>query len=149
MYLILCVYRLLPPVSEGWRRYCFHRCLSVHTCGEYHGLWSQVPSSLWSHGVWGWGNPSLRVFPLSLVPGPFQGYPSPRLGGGQSQVEVPQSQAEDTPFLGYPPARTRLGYPLVGIGPPPPPRQSSRASTHYTVVTQEDFVDVHFDFLIF
>ena len=23
--------QLLPPASEGWGRYCFHRCLSVHT----------------------------------------------------------------------------------------------------------------------
>ena len=25
---------LLPPASEGWGRYCFHRCVSVHTGGN-------------------------------------------------------------------------------------------------------------------
>ena len=29
---------LLPPASEGWGRYCFHRCLSVHTRGEVSHL---------------------------------------------------------------------------------------------------------------
>ena len=35
---------LLPPASEGWGRYCFHRCVSVCQQGVPHGLWSQVPS---------------------------------------------------------------------------------------------------------
>ena len=43
----------LPPASEGWGRWCFHRCLSVHlgggggvtpVPGSFPGLWSQVLS---------------------------------------------------------------------------------------------------------
>ena len=101
---------LLPPASEGWGRYCFHRCLSVHIGGY----------------------PSIRFFPLSLVPGPF--------------------------WWGTPvPARGNLApYPGWDWGTPPPPswdwdtsplgRQNSRASTCYAAggmalaVTQKDFL---------
>ena len=54
----------------GWGRYCFHRCLSVHTggtlisgCRPLPNLWS-LPS-LWSHGL-------------------SRGYPSPKGGGDPS-----------------------------------------------------------------
>ena len=40
-----------PPASEGWGRYCFHRCLSFHTRGG--------------------GHPSPGFFLRSLVPVPF------------------------------------------------------------------------------
>ena len=50
-FTILC-FIALPAASEGWGRYCFHRCLSVH--GGYPSL-------------------SPRFSLRSLVPGPFQG----------------------------------------------------------------------------
>ena len=91
----------LPPASKGWGRYCFHRCLSVHTQG---------------------GVPHLHPIILPLVPCPFWGYPSiwsqvPSLGGGgylSPRWGIPQSQVGGT--LGYPLARTppsleRMGYP--------------------------------------
>ena len=68
----------LPPASEGWGRYCFHRCLSLNKGKGYHcslvpGLWSQVlsrrrrrgTSGFWSHVLSG-----VRGQPIGL------GYPS-------------------------------------------------------------------------
>ena len=55
---------VLTPASEGWGRYCFHRCLSTH------GRWGR-----------GGGTPVLGSFPNSA--------PKPFLGGGrvlESQV---------------------------------------------------------------
>ena len=102
--------KLLPPSSQGWRRYCFPRCVSVHR---------------------GKGVP-LLTGPWSLVPGPFPGeWVPPGLlshilsGGGREggRERVPQSGPPPPghgPGQGYPlpplhpsPARTR--------GTPPPP----------------------------
>ena len=71
--------------SEGWRRYCFYRCLSVHTrggggtsvSGSFPGHWFQVLSR-------GYNSP--RFFPRFFFWG-GGGYPSPDQVGG----EVPQS----------------------------------------------------------
>ena len=40
-----CVYKSLPPASEGWGKYNFYRRVSVHGGGGgvTHGLWAQVP----------------------------------------------------------------------------------------------------------
>ena len=140
----------LPPASEGWGRYYFHRCLSIHTCGGY---------------------PSPRIF-QSLVPGPFQGGGTPVLAKGRGYFLPQLGQDRDTPQPGQdwgtplgrtglghlPPARTWLGYlpsqDITGypLGqdrtevPPPPPRQNSRANTCYAAggmplaFTQEDFL---------
>ena len=116
----------LPPASEGWGRYCFHRCLSVQTEG--------CP----------------RFFPRSLVSGPLRGVPNASWGEGVPQfwLGVPQSWPGGTQDRGIPQPgqhwgnpRTALGYPLpswdsgtplAGTGvpqartgvpslPPPPP----------------------------
>ena len=68
----------LPPSSEGWGRYCFHRCLSVHTwVWGYPCLWSQVPSQ-----------PLVpRPFLVTPVPGSFPDLSSRSfLGGGSTPV---------------------------------------------------------------
>ena len=59
----------LPPASEGWGRYCFHRCVSVHTGGG--------------------GVPQAQVFSQVTGPRSFprRGYPYPRAappGPGQN-----------------------------------------------------------------
>ena len=63
---------------------------------------------------------------LPLFPYPFYGG-TPVLAGGYPNVRqgVPQSQAGGTSVLGYPPARTALGYiawPGHDWGTPPPPK---------------------------
>ena len=81
----------LPSASKGWGRYCFHRCLSVHTP-------RRVPQSqVLSHAsgpksFLGQGTPVLSWPGVTPVPA----------GGG-----VPQGRG--TP----PPARTGLGYPSL------------------------------------
>ena len=93
----------LPPVSEGWGRYCFHRCLSVHM---------------------GRGYPSPSIFTRSLVPDSLRGEPQSQV---LSKVAGPGSFLGATPVLlrgpgmRYPPIRTRvplstrigLEYPLA------------------------------------
>ena len=84
----------LPPASEGWGRYYFHRCLSVHRSGtpvpgSFPGLWSLVLSQ---------GVPRSQV--LSLVPGPPWSFP-----GG-----TPIPAVGGTPEM--------IGYPLAGTGVP-------------------------------
>ena len=107
------LFQFLPPASEGCGRYCFHRCLSVHT--------QRYPRS--------------RFFSKSLVPGSFGGGVSQSWSGGypSPSQEVPQDR-------GTPLARTGLGYlpARTGLGPPPPfrtglgyPGQDSRASICY------------------
>ena len=110
-------WHLLPPASEGWGKYWFHRCLSVHK-GEY---------------------PRPRFFPRLLVPGPFPGEGTPvpdgdtpvpgSFPGSWSQVlfqgRVPQFQ------LGVPQFQPGIGYslgqdwgtPNQDWGTPPWPRQ--------------------------
>ena len=130
----------LPPASEEWGRYYFHRCLSVHT----------------------WGYPSPRFFPRSLFLGPFWGkYHSPGQGIPQSSWGVLQDRGTPTRTgLGYHPSQDRCtpGQDRTGVslgldwGTSPPPRQNSRARTCYAAgsmplaFTQEDFlfsVSVH------
>ena len=131
--------RFLPPASEGWGRYCFRRCLSVHrgavTPSTSHNTSTGPMSSLGGlphlhlhtiilplipcpfHGV-----PHLHPIILPLVPCPFWGYPSPRWG----DWGTPQPGQD-----GVPP-------------PPPPPGQNSRTRTCYAAggmplaFTQED-----------
>ena len=85
---------------------------------------------------WGWGYPSPRFFPRSLVPGPFpgqwfqvlsRGYPSPSQEG---HPRYPHQVMTGTSWPGQdgspspPPARRGLGYPSLparsGWGTPPP-----------------------------
>ena len=87
--------------------------LSVHM-GEVPQ--SQVLSQVSGSRSFLWRYLSHRLFPRSLVPGPFWGggYPSPCLG--------------DTRIgLGYPPAGTVLGYPPSGLGYPPPPETEQQS----------------------
>ena len=83
---------LLPPGSEGWGRYCFHRYLSVHTRGG-GGRVSPSPSHNTSTG------------PMSF-PG---GYPT------DWSSQVPSGGA-------YPSPRSLLGYPVPRDGVPPSTR---------------------------
>ena len=124
----------LPPASEGWGRYCFHRCVSVHwrrgspVPGSFPGLWSQILSAgtvvpgsfpgLWSQ-ILSQGVPQFQV--LSQVSGPKSfpgwGYHSPRWPG-LSRVGVPQSQPGCTsPSWGYYP-REDSGTLQLGLGCP-------------------------------
>ena len=74
---------LLPPASEGWGKYCFHRCLSVHTeggtpvPGSFLGLWSQVLSGATLVLAGGYPSPGRGDTPV-LAEGflsPGQGWP--------------------------------------------------------------------------
>ena len=56
-YYLPAVLRMRAVITEGWGRYCFHRCVSVHRRQEV----------LWITGPW------------SLVPGPFPGGSTPGL----------------------------------------------------------------------
>ena len=114
----------LLPASEGV-------CLSIPegtpVLGYFPGHRSQVLSG---------GYPSPRLFPRSLVPGPFQRVPQSWPWSGQDGVPPPPGLDDwGTPLtrsVVVPPARTRLGYPQVRSQwgtPPPPPRQNSRANT--------------------
>ena len=99
----------LPPASEGWGRYSFHRCLSVcsHPAGvcQYQVL-SQVSSIKSFHGGGG----------RNSSPGQ-RGNPSPvqAMGVLQDRGTLKPGQNLGNPTrtgLGYPPDRTGLGYPL-------------------------------------
>ena len=81
----------LPPTSEGWVRYCFHRCVSVYTQKGY---------------------PSPRFFPRSLVPGPSQGG---TLVPGSFPGHWSQVLSGGTPALagGYLSPSQGMGYPSV------------------------------------
>ena len=134
---------LLPPASEGWGRYCFHRCVPVKGGGGgYRGpLVSGAKSFLGGRGgrVYpypgpGWGVPlswswldgrvlqsGLRtktpLLPPPPRPGPVQGYPIP-----------------------IPPARTRTGVssPHPRAGHAIDRIQSGRYAS--CVLTPEDFL---------
>ena len=111
---------LLPPASEGWGKYCFHRCLSTPPGGGDTPVLSQVTGPMSFLG----GTP---------VPGSFPGHWSQVLSTG-----VPQSWLGG--MYGVP-----LWPGLDGVHPPPPPQwQNSRAITCYAAggmllaFTQED-----------
>ena len=123
---------LLPPASEGWRRYCFHRCVSVHI-GRGGGYPSPrfFPRSLLPGPFWK-GYPSPWFFAKSLVPGPFQGYPSLSWGGG-----VPQDRGTSPgrTGVGHTPRQDRIGipparYPLAGTGASPLHPKTEQQSKH-------------------
>ena len=98
----------LPSACEGWGRYCFHRCLSVHNWVPQSQVLSQVIGPRSFPG----GYPSPRFFPRSLVPGPFQGIPSPGWGVPQSCQGVTQRWGTlSRSGWGTPPAIIGLGYP--------------------------------------
>ena len=79
----------LPPASEGWRRSCFHGCVSVHT-------WEGVPHL---HPII---LPLVSCSLLGEVAQSQAGVPQSQAGGVlQFQVGVvPQSQIGITPFPG-------------------------------------------------
>ena len=115
--------------SEGWGRYCFHTCLSVHTwgggggypfTGSFPGHWSQVLSGRY---------PSRRFSPRSFLGG------TPVLvgrGGNMNRFSPAPSRSGwglGTPRPvqdAIPPVQVRMGVP-----PPPPQGQNSRASICY------------------
>ena len=99
-------HKYLPPASEGWGKYCFHRCVSVHKG-------TRVPQSQVLSLVSG-----PRTFP---VPGSFPCFWSRSFPGG---TPVP---AGDTPErIGVSPAGTGVplgchwGTPWLGLGYLPP-----------------------------
>ena len=118
--------KLFTTASEGWERYCFHRCLSIHIGG----------------GGVERGFPSPMFFPRPLVPGPSWGvakswpgwYLSP--GWGYHIMGYPTARSGwGTPC----PSQVRIGYPLPGQdGVPspgqnwgtPPPLQTEQQSEH-------------------
>ena len=64
--------------------------------------------------------PSRMFFPRSLVPGSFQGFPSP----GWREYPIPGWGGD--PKTRYPPGQVRMEYPPPGhirMGYPPPPNQ--------------------------
>ena len=107
---------LLPPASEGWGRYCFHRCLSVHiqrrvlylhpiilqlvTCPfwEYlvpvgEGVSQSQAGRGWRGGRWCMPVPDRRV-PLSQ-----EGIPNLRWGYGWG-TPVPCGEGQGVPQPG-------------------------------------------------
>ena len=100
---------LLPPASEGWEKYCFHKCLSVHSGGTLSP--SHNTSNHWSHVLsWGAGGdnpPPSRNTPTgsrSLPRGYARVPPSrsgPRSGQGGGYLRHPLRSGQD----GIPPSR--------------------------------------------
>ena len=101
-YILLCMKKftlgLLPPAAEGWRRYCFHRCMSVHREAT---AWFLVTGSF----------PGLCSHVLSCGEGR---YPSPVTGPVKGPVSGPSRRLGGTPC----PAWVR-GYPCSAHGVPP------------------------------
>ena len=126
----------IPPVSEGWGRCCFHRCLSTPGVGRtlvpcsFLGQWYQVHCG---------GCPSPMFFPRLLVPGPFWGIPQPWPG----QDGVPTRPGQDRV---PPPGQVRMRYPTARDWGTPHRGQNSRASTCYAAggmplaFRQDDFL---------
>ena len=83
---------LLPPASEGWGRYCFHRCVSVHREGGEGHPCSLVPGPFLGERV-AQSDPRIEV-PLRQ-PGPGQGYPIPCPGPGQGYLPSWTGHATD------------------------------------------------------
>ena len=96
--MIICYRSGLLPVSEGWGRYCFHRCVSVHTWG------GQLPHTLSHNTATGslsfLGVPHLYPIIVPLVPCPFQGVPSTRQRYPSPRCRGTQVPGRDTPVPG-------------------------------------------------
>ena len=99
----------LPLVSEGWGRYCFHRCLSVHPGPFWRSTQSRLGVGSTPVLARGGGTPVLvrgRRYPI-------QGYPAKTC-------------------LGYSPGQYMTGVsspPRTGV-PPPPNRGTEQQSKH-------------------
>ena len=99
----------LPPASEGWGRYCFHRCLSLHTRGggvptfqptggTYHGVERGVVSTFQPTG---WES---FYLPAQLMRGGGVGY---------CYWGIPIFQLTGGTYLG-----NKVGTPLSKVGNP-------------------------------
>ena len=75
----------LPPASEGWGRYCFHKCVCWGGGGTTWSLFLGAFSGLRSFRGWGGGCQSLSLLLSGGYPNLGQGYPTP-------------SQARDSPL---------------------------------------------------
>ena len=91
--------RFLPPASEGWGRYFFHRCVCPPGVGS---KWSLVPAPfpcLWSHVLSGGGGTPVLSLILSKV-----------LSGGGDPLVVARGR-------GYPQPGWVLPLPGQGVAP--------------------------------
>ena len=101
----------LPPASEGWGRYCFHRCLWLFTLRRVP-LLLPIILPLVPCPFWGGLRPSHNTStgPMSFPGVPQLLFPGPLMGGGATIVPkrvVPPRRGLGTPGqdrMGQPPA---------------------------------------------
>ena len=107
--------KLLPPATEGWRRYCFHMCVCVSTSG--------------------WGVPLLSG-PMSFL-GVLGTFSAPCLTSFLGDPPIPPGGTLVTGWKGIPQSE-----PLDTQGEPlPPPRECLRCGQYASCrFPQEDFV---------